>query len=100
MKVLKTIPWDKVDIEVLSIESNHFGEISEGSEEDIQNYMQDQGYVYFHTVGIDQIYIRQDLFNGKYKPDLRKLDEFYRYTKYEIISRSFCIYCLRKLFLL
>ena len=32
VKVLKSIPWDKVDIEVLTIESNHMGEVFPGSQ--------------------------------------------------------------------
>ena len=56
--MLKTIPWEKVDIEVLTIESNHFQEVSEGNEEDVQEYLLQKGYIFFHTVGIDQVYIR------------------------------------------
>ena len=78
LKVLKTIPWEKVDIEVMTIESNHFGEVSSGSDREIQDFLESKGYVLFHTVGIDQVYIRKDLYEGKYKPDMEKLEQFYR----------------------
>ena len=48
--VLQTIPWDKVDIEVLTVETNHAGEVFPGSKEEIRNYLADQGYVYVYTV--------------------------------------------------
>ena len=30
--MLESIPWDKVDIEVITIESNHMGEVFPGSQ--------------------------------------------------------------------
>ncbi|XP_023327101.1 uncharacterized protein LOC111700431 isoform X2 [Eurytemora carolleeae] len=45
-QVLKTIPWDLVDIQVLSIETHFAGERSKGSREDIISYMKDVGYQY------------------------------------------------------
>ena len=49
--MLKTIPWDKVDIEVMAIETNHAGEIFPGTKQEIRDYLADKGYVYAHTVG-------------------------------------------------
>ena len=80
-QVLQTIPWEKVDIEVLTVEMNHAGELSDGGESDIRNYLAQKGYVYFHTVGLDDVFIRKDLFEGKYKPDMSKIDEFYKVTR-------------------
>ena len=53
VKVLQTIPWDKVDIEVMTIETNHAGEVFPGSKQEIRDYLEDKGYVYAHTVGKD-----------------------------------------------
>jgi len=75
--VLKTIPWDKVDIEVMTIETNHAGEIFPGTKQEIRDYLADKGYVYAHTVEIDDVFIRRDLYEGKYKPDPVKQAEFY-----------------------
>ena len=80
-KVLRTIPWEKVDIEVLTVEMNHAGELSEGGESDMRNFLEEKGYVYFHTVGLDDVFIRKDLYEGKYKPDMNKVEEFYRVTR-------------------
>ena len=54
MQVLQTIPWDKVDIEVMTIETNHAGEIFPGTRQEIKDYLADKGYVYAHTVGKDR----------------------------------------------
>ncbi|XP_023345482.1 uncharacterized protein LOC111714576 [Eurytemora carolleeae] len=45
-QVLKTIPWDKVDIQVLSVETHFAGLRSEGSRDDIIEYMKSVGYQY------------------------------------------------------
>ena len=50
MQVLQTIPWDKVDIEVITVEVSHAGEVFPGTKEDIRNYMAEQGYVLHHTI--------------------------------------------------
>ena len=50
-EVLKTIPWDKVDIEVMLIELEHAGELFEGSIEDVHDFLWNQGYIYLGTIG-------------------------------------------------
>ena len=50
LQVLQTIPWDKVDIEVLTIETNHAGEVFPGTREDIRAYLAEQGYVHVYTI--------------------------------------------------
>jgi hypothetical protein len=45
-QVLQTIPWNKVDIEVISIESHFLGIRTPGSVEDLTAYMKDKGYVH------------------------------------------------------
>jgi len=74
--VLQTIPWDKVDIEVLTVETNHAGEVFPGSKEEIRNYLADQGYVYVYTVEIDDVFVRKDLYEGKYAPDMQAWKKF------------------------
>jgi len=68
--VLRTIPWDKVDIEVVTVETNHAGEVFPGTKEEIREYMAEQGYVYHNTVAVDDVFVRKDLYEGKYSPDL------------------------------
>ena len=68
-QVLKTIPWDKVDIEVLSVETNLAGQVTEGTREDIISYMETRGYHHRrHLTGLgcgkgvkDDLFIRQDI---------------------------------------
>jgi len=76
LQVLKSIPWDKVDIEVLTVESNHMGEVFPGSQDELREYMKEQGYVLAYTVVIDDVFIRKDLYEGKYKPDSRMIERF------------------------
>ena len=39
MQVLKTIPFEKVDISVLLIEVDHLGEIFEGDDDEMRKFM-------------------------------------------------------------
>ena len=48
--VLKTIPWDKVDIEVILVELINVEKLFEGSREDIHQYLKDQSYEYLGTI--------------------------------------------------
>merc|ERR1719411_1888421 len=50
-QVLQTIPWDKVDIEVISLETNHAGEVFPGSQKEVRQYLEERGYVLAGTVG-------------------------------------------------
>ena len=51
LKVLSTIPWDKVDIELLLIESNHI------DNNELEKIMQKAGYAYVKTLGgVDKIF--------------------------------------------
>ena len=69
--VLQTIPWDKVDIEVISVETHLAGVVMEGSREDIIDFMKKQGYRHRqHTSGTnfahyisfkDDLFIREDV---------------------------------------
>ena len=46
--MLKTIPWNLVDIKVLGIETEHAGKVFEGTEKDISNYLQSMGFKETH----------------------------------------------------
>ena len=48
--MLKTIPWDKVDIEVLLIELIHAGNQNKGSREDVHQFLFSKKYVYLGTI--------------------------------------------------
>ena len=67
--MLRTIPWARVDIELVSVETDLAGRVMEGSREDIIQYMRDQGYIHraHHTrSGVktgnkDDLFIRKDV---------------------------------------
>ena len=49
--VLQSIPWDKVDIEVMGIELEHAGKVFPGTREEIHHYLRELSYHYVGTVG-------------------------------------------------
>lgn len=76
-QVLRTVPWDKVDIEVLLIELVHVGLIFPGSKEDVVNYLDSVGYQFIMTVAKDDLFIRKDLLGSKYNVDVDQMKAFY-----------------------
>ena len=48
--VLQTLPWDKLDIEVMTIETAHAGEVFPGTTEDIRQFLLDKGCVLVYTI--------------------------------------------------
>jgi hypothetical protein len=46
-QILQSIPWDKVDIEVMTIESHFLGIRSPGTLEDLVHYLETKGYQHF-----------------------------------------------------
>ena len=66
LQVLKTVPWDKVDIWVISVETHLAGEVFPGSREDIIHYMESVGYIMENTwkngeMTKDDLFIRKDI---------------------------------------
>ena len=58
--ILKTIPFDKVDIKVIDVEVNHAGTVFPGSFRDIDDYLKLQGYQ-LHSIieNQDAIYVKK-----------------------------------------
>ena len=48
--VLQTIPWHLVDVEVITVETRHAGEVFPGTRRDIINYLAYQGYVHDYQI--------------------------------------------------
>ena len=63
--LFQTIPWDKVDISVLGIETNHLGEVFPGKLEDLRNFLTSKGYKIYQKVKIDEIYVKRSLLKSK-----------------------------------
>ena len=55
IQILRTIPFDKVDIKIFDIEMNHVGQIFEGSASDLRRHLEKSGYEAFMRVGIDEV---------------------------------------------
>jgi len=77
--VLQSLPWDRVDIEVIAIELAHAGKVFPGSREEVHQFMEEKGYIYVGTIEIDDVFVRHDLSDGKYKIDFRAANEFQHY---------------------
>ena len=60
MPVLRTIPWDKLDISVILIEVTQAGRLFEGSKEELRKFLESRGYQHFKDIGFDQIYVKKD----------------------------------------
>ena len=56
-KVLKTIPWQMVDISALGVETQHAGKRFEGSEDDISHYLNSVGYKKYQKIGGDLFFM-------------------------------------------
>ena len=67
--MLRTIPWDRVDIEVLTVETDLAGRVLKGSRQEIIDLMESAGYTRFdHRNNInpvtgmpqDDLFVRND----------------------------------------
>ena len=74
LQVLRTIPFDKVDIRLLDIEMNHIGEGFDGTEQDISDLLKENGYRYYQKVSIDEIYVKEDLYKELIEMEDREHD--------------------------
>ena len=58
--VLKTLPWDKVDIKVLLVEIDHLGKVFEGDLKSFEEFIFSKGYKFHQAIEIDHVYIKND----------------------------------------
>merc|ERR1719245_2144987 len=75
LQVLRTIPFDKVDIKILDIEMNHVGQIFEGSATDLRRHLEKSGYEAFMRVGIDEIFVKRGF---EFNREFEDMEEFRR----------------------
>ena len=61
LQVLYTIPWDKVNISVLMIETAALGDVFPGTIDEMLKYLNDKGYVFLKRLSIDDIFIKKTL---------------------------------------
>ena len=60
--IIMTIPFDKVDIKIMGIESPHLGKLYPGSFPELTKYLSDQGYDYFFQCGDDITFSEKNMF--------------------------------------
>ena len=95
--MLQTIPWDKVNIEVILVESVHAGKVFPGSRKEIHTFLEGKNYEYVGSVGkldfciqtlinwswsspgIDDVFIHKKLSQGIYKVERQEAEEFLNY---------------------
>ena len=59
--ILKTVPWNQVNVTLFSVEINHAGKIFPESRVDIQDFIKRQGYKFHSTVVIDDIFYKKEI---------------------------------------
>ena len=59
LPVLKTIPFDKTQFDVIGVEIKHAGDVFEGSEEHIMAHLKKNGYNFAEKSGHDALFVRK-----------------------------------------
>jgi len=73
-QVLRSIPWNLVDIEVITVEFGFFGRIFPGTRNELHTYLSEKDYKYIGTLGgADDIFVTLDMLNGSYYWDRKDL---------------------------
>ena len=74
MVVLKTIPWHKVNMTLLSIEVNHAGDIFPGTRKDINEFMNKKGYKFAKQTAkaYDDFFYNEE--NNRWKKSKKKTE--------------------------
>ena len=67
MQVLKSIPFDKVDISVIMIEMSHLGEIFDGDNDTLRRFLNDNGYIFYRRMSQDDIYVKKSFLDNLLK---------------------------------
>jgi hypothetical protein len=62
----------------MSLETHIAGSVFPGSQREVREYLEAQGYVLAATVAIDDIFVRRDLYHGRYSPDRAAQDRWTR----------------------
>ena len=68
--VLQSVAFDEVDIKVISIEVNHLGQIFDGRRANLKTLMQQNGYEFYKSVEIDDIWVKKGFLSSINKEEL------------------------------
>ena len=83
-EVFKSLPWDKVDIEVIVTELVHAGELFPGSRLDVIKFLESKNYKYIGNL-YDDIFVRKDLIGVKYQIDIQKAEQMFEQFSSEVL---------------
>merc|ERR1719273_179357 len=64
-EILKTIPFQDVNINLIGLEVEHAGKIFEGSVTDIKKLLKDNGYQYVAKTRFDKFFMKNDMYYFK-----------------------------------
>ena len=66
LPILRAIPWDKININAVSIETNSIGEVFPGTMHGLRTLMYKNGYKLYQKTSIDELYVKKSfLFSAK-----------------------------------
>ena len=64
IQVLRSLPFEKLDIKVISIETNHIRTTYDGSSTNLDFLLRRNGYTRYKSVGVDEIYVKNEFMNA------------------------------------
>jgi len=59
LPILKTIPFDKLDISVLGVEVSHLGKVFDGDREELDRLLEAAGFHHHSNVGEDAFFVKE-----------------------------------------
>ena len=83
-EVFRSLPWDKVDIEVIVTELVHAGELFPGSRLEVIEFLESKNYQYIGNL-YDDIFVRKDLLGVKYQIDIQKAEQMFEQFSSEVL---------------
>ena len=83
-EVFRSLPWDKVDIEVILTELVHAGELGPGSRLEVIEFLKSKNYQYIGNL-YDDIFVRKDLIGAKYQVDIRMAEQMFEQFSSEVL---------------
>ena len=83
-EVFRSLPWDKVDIEVIVTELVHAGEMGPGSRLEVIEFLESKNYQYIGNL-YDDIFVRKDLIGVKYQIDMRMAEQMFEQFSSEVL---------------
>ena len=82
-EVFRSLPWDKVDIEVIVTELVHAGEMGPGSRLEVIEFLESKNYQYIGNL-YDDIFVRKDLIGVKYQIDIQIAEQMFEQFSSEV----------------